>query len=116
MADQTAPVPTGPVAAPGPAPKVLPWLMAYTLGRLAIVAVLVAVLWFAGLQGIPGLLFGVLLAMPIAYFVLRPVRERLTAAIVARSDAKETLRARLQGAGPDDTAPDDTGGADAQRP
>jgi hypothetical protein len=99
MADQSASVPADPATTPGAAPKVLPWLMAYTLGRLAIVAVLVAVLWFAGLPGIPGLLFGVLLAMPAAYFLLRPVRERLTAAIVARADAKEALRTRLEGRG-----------------
>ncbi|GAB3354966.1 DUF4229 domain-containing protein [Modestobacter lapidis] len=105
MADQSVPAPTGAQAAPGaPAPKVLPWLLAYTLGRLAIVAVLVAVIWFAGLPGLPGLLFGVLLAMPVAYFALRPVRERLTAAIVARAEAKEALRARLRGSDTDDAA------------
>ena len=103
MADQSAPVPAGPVdpvhpvTTPGPAPKVLPWLLAYTLGRLAIVAVLFAVLSFAGLPGIPGLLFALLLGMPAAFFLLRPVRERLTAAIVARADAKAALRARLEG-------------------
>ncbi len=97
MADQSASVPAQPAPPAGPAPKVLPWLLAYTFGRLAIVAVLVAVLWVAGLPGIPGLLFGVLLAMPAAYFLLRPVRERLTAAIVARTEEKEALRARLHG-------------------
>jgi uncharacterized protein DUF4229 len=101
MADQSAPAPAGPAAAPGPAPKVLPWLMAYTLGRLAIVAVLYLVLAFAGLPGIPGLLFALLLGMPAAFFVLRPVRERLTTAIVARSDAKEALRTRLAGSADD---------------
>ena len=97
MADQSAPAPAGPAAAPGPAPKVVPWLLAYTLGRLAIVAVLYAVLAFAGLPGIPGLLFALLLGMPAAFFVLRPVRERLTAAIVARANAKQALRTRLEG-------------------
>jgi len=97
MADQSVPVQPEPVATPGPAPQVLPWLLAYTLGRLAIVAVLFAVLSFAGLPGIPGLLFALLLGMPAAFFLLRPVRERLTAAIVARADEKDALRARLEG-------------------
>ena len=101
MADQSAPVPAGPVAA-GPAPKVLPWLMAYTLGRLAIVGVLFLVLSVAGLPGIPGLLFALLLGMPAAFFLLRPVRERLTTAIVARADEKQALRARLRGSDADD--------------
>ena len=104
MADQSAPAPAGPAAAPGSAPKVLPWLMAYTLGRLAIVAVLYAVLSFAGLPGIPGLLFALLLGMPAAFFLLRPVRERLTTAIVARADAKQALRTRLRGTDADDAA------------
>lgn len=103
MADQSAPAPAGPVpgGAPAPAPKVLPWLVVYTLGRLAIVAVLYVVLAVAGLPGIPGMLFALLLGMPAAYFLLRPVRERLTAAIVARAEEKERLRARLEGSGTD---------------
>jgi len=101
MADQSAPAPAGPAATPGPAPAVLPWLMAYTLGRLAIVAVLYVVLAVAGLPGIPGMLFALLLGMPAAFFLLRPVRERLTAAIVARSDAKQELRTRLAGSADD---------------
>jgi hypothetical protein len=104
MADQSAPAPAGPAAAAGPAPKVLPWLVAYTLGRLAIVAVLYVVLAFAGLPGIPGLLFALLLGMPAAFFLLRPVRERLTTAIVARADAKEALRTRLRGSDADGAA------------
>ncbi|WP_448615466.1 DUF4229 domain-containing protein [Modestobacter sp. URMC 112] len=97
MADQSAP------AAPA-APSLLPALLLYTLGRLVIVAVLYAVLAFAGLPGIPGALFALLLGMPAAYFLLRPVRERLTAAIVARAEAKEALRARLRGSDTDDAA------------
>ena len=103
MADQSAPAPAGP-AAPGPAPTVFPWLVAYTLGRLAIVAVIYVVLSVAGLPGIPGLLFALLLGMPAAFFLLRPVRERLTTAIVARADAKQALRTRLRGSDADDAA------------
>ena len=95
MADQSAP------AVPA-APTVLPALLLYTLARLAVVAALVGLLWVLGLPGIPGFLFGLLLAMPVSYLVLRPLRERLTTALVARADAKEALRARLHGDPGDD--------------
>jgi hypothetical protein len=97
----------GPVAAVGPTggrptpPRVLPWLLIYTVGRLAILAALVLLLWTAGLGREPGLLFGLLLSMPVSYLLLRPSRERLTEALAARSvarrAAKEDLRARLSG-------------------
>ncbi|MGY1602813.1 DUF4229 domain-containing protein [Geodermatophilus sp. SYSU D00815] len=96
--------PSGPDGGPATPPRVAPWLLLYTFGRLAIVAALVAVLWVAGLGSYAGLLFGVLLSMPIAYLVLRPVRDRLAEALAARSvarrAAKEDLRARLSGEGP----------------
>ena len=94
---------TGPTGGPATPPRVAPWLLAYTLGRLVIAAALVAVLWAVGLGSFPGLLFGVLLSMPVAYVALRPVRDRLTEALAARSlqrrAAKEELRARLSGTG-----------------
>jgi len=99
MADSSAaPSPTG---VPGTPPKVLPWMLAYTLGRVVIAAALVGLLWAVGLGGYPALLFGALLSMPVAYFVLQPVRDRFTEALAARSEArrtaKEELRARLSG-------------------
>jgi hypothetical protein len=81
---------------------VAPWLVVYTLGRIVIAAVLVTVVWVAGLGGIPALLWGLLLSVPVSYLALRPVRDRLTEALaarsVARAAAKEDLRARLSGA------------------
>ena len=103
MADQTgasehtgAGVPGGGTAPAAP-PSVLPWFLLYTLGRLAIAAALVGLLWVLGLPGTPGFLFGVLLAMPVSFFVLAPVRTRLTSALVARQERKEALRAELRG-------------------
>jgi hypothetical protein len=94
VADQTgATVPAG-GAAP---PNVLPWFLLYTLGRLAIAAALIGLLWVLGLPGTPGFLFGVLLAMPVSFFLLSPVRTRLTSALVARRERKEALRAELRG-------------------
>jgi hypothetical protein len=86
-------------------PKVLPWLGLYTLGRLVIAVVLIAIIWIAGLPGFPAVLFGLLLSMPVAYLLLRPVRDRLTAGLMARHEARQQakvdLRDRLSG-GPED--------------
>jgi hypothetical protein len=105
MAEQDAgigqAVPVGPTGEPAARPKVWPWLLLYTGGRLLIAVVLVLVLWLAGLGSYAGLLFGILLSMPVAYLALRPVRERLNEAIVAyqeeRRRSKDELRARLSG-------------------
>lgn len=107
MAEDTAgaPVPpTGPQGGPATPPKVLPWLVVHTIGRLGIFALLTLVLWMVGLDFFSGMLFGLLLSMPIAYLVLRPSRERLSEALVTRSLArraeKEQFRARLSGEQP----------------
>ena len=99
MAENSAAAsPTG-----GTPPRVLPWGLAYTFGRLVIAAALVGLLWAVGLGGYPALLFGALLSMPVAYFLLQPVRDRFTEALAARSvarrAAKEELRDRLSGPG-----------------
>jgi hypothetical protein len=89
-------------AAAADRPRVLPWLLLYTLGRLVIAIALIALVWVAGLPGFPALLFGLLLSMPVAYLTMRPVRDRLTAGLVAwqesRKQAKAALRDRLSGA------------------
>jgi MFS superfamily sulfate permease-like transporter len=99
MADSTAA--TGPTGGPATPPKVAPWLFMYTVGRLGIFALLTLILWMVGLDFWSGLLFGLLLSMPVAYFALRFARERLNEALAARSvarrTAKEELRARLTG-------------------
>jgi hypothetical protein len=94
-------VPAGPSGTPATPPKILPWLVIYTVGRFAIAAALVLLLWLVGLGSFPGLLFGLLLSMPVSYLLLRPSRDRLTEALAARSlarkAAKEDLRTRLSG-------------------
>src|SRR3712207_936990 len=98
---ENRPVPAGPSGGPATPPKILPWLLIYTMGRLAIAAALVLILWMLGLGSFPGLLFGLLLSMPVSYLLLRPSRDRLTEALAARSvarkAAKEDLRTRLSG-------------------
>ncbi|MGY1707970.1 DUF4229 domain-containing protein [Geodermatophilus sp. SYSU D00758] len=88
-------VPGAPTGGPATPPKVLPWLAVYTVGRFAIAAALVLLLWWVGMPGFPGLLFGLLLSMPAAYLLLRPSRERLTEALAARSVARKQARADL---------------------
>jgi hypothetical protein len=98
VADQTGASETnGAVDQTTAQPKLWQWFALYTLGRLAIAAALIAVLWVLGLPGTPGFLFGVLLAMPVSFLVLSPVRQRLTGALVARNERKEALRAELRG-------------------
>jgi hypothetical protein len=102
MAEQDTPVtPAGPAGGPATPPKVLPWLVIHTVGRLGLFALLTLLLWLVGLDFFSGMLFGLLLSMPIAYLLLRPSRERLSEALVARSIAKRTekeqLRSRLSG-------------------
>ena len=79
-----------------------PWFLLYTLGRLAIAAALIALLWVLGLPGTPGFLFGVLLAMPVSFFALGSVRQKLTGALASRAERKEALRAELRGSDTDD--------------
>ncbi len=100
MAEHSA-VPSSPAGGPAAPPKILPWLVIYTVGRLAIAAALVLVLWWAGLDFWSGLLFGLLLSMPASYLLLGPSRERLSEGLAARSiarrAAKDDLRTRLSG-------------------
>jgi Zn-dependent membrane protease YugP len=103
MAEQerTHVTPVGPDGQPAVRPRVLPWLVIHTVGRLGVFALLTVVLWMAGLDLWSGLLFGLLLSMPVAYVALRRSREQLSVALVMRAEekrrTKEQLRARLSG-------------------
>jgi hypothetical protein len=101
MAEPSTARPGSPAGGPAAPPRVLPWLVIYSVGRLGIAALLVLLLWLVGLGSFPGLLFGLLLSMPVSYVLLRRSRDRLTEAIAARSlarrAAKENLRTRLSG-------------------
>jgi hypothetical protein len=99
-------VPAAPTGGPASPPRLAPALALYTLGRLGIFVVLVALLWVAGLTGFLGLVLGLALSVPVSYLLLRPLRERATEAMAARSVARRTakadLRARLAGTEADD--------------
>jgi len=96
-----SPTPSAPTGGPATPPRIAPWLLLYTLGRLVIAVALITLIWLVGLPGFPALLFGLLLSMPVAYVLLRPVRDRLTEGLAARNVArrtrKEQLRNRLSG-------------------
>ncbi|MGI8721090.1 MAG: DUF4229 domain-containing protein [Geodermatophilaceae bacterium] len=79
----------------------------YTIGRIAIFAVLLALLWAADLGSFSSILFALLLSMPAAYFLLSRQREDLAAAVIERRAARAKVRDRLQGAdGASDGEPD----------
>lgn len=78
--------------------------LVYTAGRIAIFAVLLALLWAANLGSYPGILFALLLSMPASYFLLGKQRAALAAAMIERREARAKLRARLRGTS--DTEPD----------
>jgi len=104
MAERVEPaVPGAPTGGPAAPPRIAPWLLVYTVGRLAIAAALILLLWALGLDFWSGALFGLLLSMPASYLLLRPSRERLTEALAARSVARQQARAtreaRLTGDG-----------------
>ncbi|MDQ3732804.1 MAG: DUF4229 domain-containing protein [Actinomycetota bacterium] len=71
--------------------------LVYTAARLAIFAVLLAVLWALGLGSFPGILFALLLSTPVAYFLLGKQRGALVSAIAQRRQVRADLRARLRG-------------------
>jgi hypothetical protein len=104
MAESSNIAPTGPTGGPAVQPRILPWLLMYTIGRLGIFALLTLLLWWAGLDLWSGLLFGLILSMPAAYLLLRPSRERLNEGLAARrlsrQAAKAELRDRLSGDDP----------------
>lgn len=88
-------------------------IVVYTLARLALVAVLTVVIIVAarviGITEFPvvvAMLFGIVIALPLGVWLLRPLRERATAGIaeadVRRRRDREQLQARLRGEKPEE--------------
>ena len=99
--EQVPAQPVGPAGGPASPPPLAVPVLLLTVGRIVVFAALVALLWVCGLGSFPGILFGLLLSMPVSYFLLRPLRDRVTEAIAARTalrqSRKEQLRAQLSG-------------------
>lgn len=79
----------------------------YTLARLALVAALTAVIFLVaqaiGVQVplVVAMLFGIVIALPLGFWLLAPLRRRATAGIAAADERRrldrEQLEARLRG-------------------
>jgi Na+/H+ antiporter NhaC len=89
-------------------------VLAYLVARLALVAVLTAVVFYGahlvGVDDIPlavALLFAIVVALPLGMWVFAPLRRKATASIAAvdarRRRDREQLQARLRG---EDDKPD----------
>ena len=76
-------------------------LVAYTLARLCLVAVVAGLLVLAGVPLVLAILIGVVAALPLSMLLLRGLRERMDAGVAAvqerRMAQREVLRARLRG-------------------
>lgn len=85
-----------PEQAEGP-PPVAKLVTLYTLGRFAVFAVLLGLLWLVGLSSFPLIIFALALSMPAAYFLLAPLREQLAERLLKRREYRATVRAELTG-------------------
>lgn len=83
-------------------------VLLYTLARLVLVIALTAVIFYAaklfGIKDFPlviAMLFGIILALPLGIWLLRPLRLRATAGIAEVDERRrldrEQLEARLRG-------------------
>ena len=88
-------------------------VLLYTAARLALVAVLAAVIYWAarmlGVHDFPlvvALLFALVIAMPLGIWLFGPLRRRATAGLEVATERRrrdrEQLRARLRGEAPPD--------------
>ncbi|OBK70820.1 DUF4229 domain-containing protein [Mycobacterium sp. 1274761.0] len=86
-------------------------VLAYTLARILLVAVLTAVIFggahLLGVREFPlviALLFAIVIALPLGIWLFAPLRRRATASIAAvderRRQDREQLQARLRGEDP----------------
>jgi hypothetical protein len=89
----------------------------YAAARVALVAVLAAVIYgigrSLGVREFPivvALLFALVIAMPLGFWLFGPLRRRATASIDAATERRrrdrDQLRARLRGETPSDDGPD----------
>jgi hypothetical protein len=90
-------------------------LVAYTLARLCLVAVVAGLLVLAGVPLVLAILIGVVAALPLSMLLLRGLRTRMDAGVAAvqerRTAQREVLRARLRG---DDLAARSDDGAERE--
>lgn len=68
----------------------------YTAARLALVATLAVLLVLAGVPLLVSLLLALVVALPLSLVILRSLRARVTAGLLAASARRRTERARLR--------------------
>lgn len=71
-------------------------LILYTLGRLALVAVLTVPMVLAGIPLLVSVLFALVIALPLSLVVFRPLRLRVAAGMSAAAERRRAERARLR--------------------
>ncbi|HEX7658025.1 MAG TPA: DUF4229 domain-containing protein [Pseudonocardiaceae bacterium] len=71
-------------------------LALYTLARIGLVVVIAALLTVAGVPMLIGIGIGVIAAMPLAMVLMRPLHNRVSAGLAARSANRHAERARLR--------------------
>lgn len=93
----------GDVAEKHPTGRLALDVLAYVGARLLLVAALTAAIFYGahaiGIAQFPlvvALLFGIIIAMPLGIWLLRPLRERATAGIAAVDERRRADRAQLQ--------------------
>jgi hypothetical protein len=83
------------------APSFVGTLVAYTLARLCLVAMVTGLLLLAGVPLVLAVLIGVVAALPLSMLLLRGLRQRMDAGLAVvqerRAAQREVLRARLRG-------------------
>lgn len=81
----------------------------YTLARLALVAIVTALMLLAGTPFLISLLIGLIVALPLSMVLFRGLRSRLDVALAEshsrRSRERAALRARLRGEGQEPASP-----------
>jgi hypothetical protein len=86
---------------PDPARRRVPPVVTYTAGRIALFAVVGALLYLAGFRNFVLVLLALVISMPLSYLVLRRQREAFAAQVADRLEhrraEKDRLRAALRG-------------------
>jgi hypothetical protein len=81
-------------------------VLTYSLGRLALFAVVAGGLYLIGFRSWFLILIALLLSMPLSYFLLRRPRMAFARRIEERGEQRRELRAKLRGDAPPEQPPD----------
>lgn len=87
-------------AAAAPENKPIGGLIAvYTLGRMIVFAVLVVIFYLVGLRGLPGMIAGAIVSIPVSYFLLAKTRVEVANRIAARKESELSRKDAFRTAG-----------------